>query len=448
VDLADGEEVREEHLFFGAGIGVETPQVDLLRWSWLERQLLRRDHPLMVPKVLVGIVFTGIVAACLAAPESRLGQVANVMAWGLWWPALIVLSVLFGRVWCAVCPLSSGAEVVQQAGGRGLPPTDRLKDVAPLLVPVGFAAIIWIEHTTGMSTSPRSTAVLLLSLAAIAGMMGWLYQRHTWCRYLCPLGAMCAVFSTASSLRVHARREVCQASCTGNECYRGSEHAKGCPMFNHALFLSSGQHCKLCLECLRSCPVASPRLVLQFPLRDIWQSNLISADAAPLTVVIGMMALLLAATRTVEPHSPLGRWWFTLGTLAIVAVGLVLHHFLGRAGKRDSSGALSWAGRAILAYAPAVAAVLFAFHLLSLPSLAQISVRVGWGGGDLLRLSLLRVCQIFGLGLGGSLTLWALWRLFCQRFAPRIVAAVVAWILAALMAVAYLVGGLMLLGSS
>ncbi len=448
VDLADGEEVREEHLFFGAGIGVETPQIDLLRWSWLERQLLRRRHPLLGLKILVAIVFAGIVATCLAVPESRLAQLANLTAWGLWWPALIVLSVLLGRVWCAVCPLSSGAEVVQRASRRGLPPTDRLKGRAPVFALIGFAGIIWVEHTTGMSTSPRPTAILLLSLAAIAALMGWLYQRHTWCRYLCPLGAMCAVFSTASSLRIQARRQVCQASCAGNECYRGSDQAKGCPMFNHALYLNTGQHCKLCLECLRSCPVASPRLVLQLPLRDIWQSSILSADAAPLTIVVGLMALLLAATRTVEPHSLLDGWWFTLGTLAVVVVGLILHYSLQHAGKRDNSGAVYWAGRTILAYAPAVAAVLFAFHLFSLPSLAQINIRVGWGSENLLRLSLLQVCQISGLGLGGLLTLWVLWRLFRQRFTLKIVAAVVAWMLAALGAVAYLVGGLMLLGSS
>ncbi len=445
VDLADGDVVSAEHLFFGAGVGIETPQVDLLRWSWLE-QLLYRGHPLMGAKAVVGVAFAGIIAACLVAPDSPLGQVTNVMVWGLWWPGLIILSILLGRVWCAVCPLSSGAEVVQRAGGRGLPPTDRLKDAGPILALVGFAGIIWIEHVTGMLTNPRSTAVLLLSLAAIAGIVGWLYQRHTWCRYLCPLGAMCSVFSTASALRVQARREVCQASCVGNECYRGSERAKGCPMFNHAMFLNSGQHCKLCLECLRACPDSSPRLVLQLPLRDIWQSNLISTDVAPLTVVVGLMALLLAATPIADSRSLLGGWWFTLGTLAAVAVGLALHRSLRPSEKADSGGAFSWASRAIFAYAPAVAAILFAFHIMSLPWLDEINLRIGWGSGDLLGASLLQVTQGAALGLGCLMTLWALWRLCRKRFGPQLVAPLTAWVPSGLLALAYLVGGLMLLG--
>ncbi len=446
VDLADAEEVRAEHLFFGAGVGVDAPQVDLLRWPWLEQQLQQSGRPLTAAKALVGIAFAGIVAACVAAPDTRLGQVTNVMVWGLWWPALIILSVLFGRVWCAVCPLSSGAEVVQQAAGRGLPPTDRLKDAGPILALIGFAGIIWIEHVTGMSANPRSTAVLLLSLAAIAAAVGWLYQRHTWCRYLCPLGAMCSIFSTASALRVQARREVCQASCAGNECYRGSERAKGCPMFNHALFLNSGQHCKLCLECLRSCPVFSPRLVLQLPLRDIWQSNLIATDVAALTIVVGLMALLLAATPIADSQYLLGGWWFTLSTLVVVALGLALHRFLRPSEKADSSSALSWAGRAVFAYAPAVAAILFAFHVLSLPWLDEISLHIGWGGGDLVKVSLLRIIQGSALGVGGLMTLWGLWRLCRQRFGPQLVTSVAAWAASGCLAVAYLAGAMVLLG--
>ncbi len=444
-DLADVEEVGAEHLFFGAGIGIETPQVDLLRWSWLE-QLIRHGHALKGAKILVSIAFASVVAACLVAPDTRFGQVANVMVWGLWWPTLIILSILFGRVWCAVCPLSSGAEVVQRAGGRGLPPTERLKGAGPILALVGFAGIIWIEHVTSMSTHPRSTAVLLLSLAAIAAALGWLYQRHTWCRYLCPLGAMCAVFGTASALRVHARREVCQASCAGNECYRGSQQANGCPMFNHAMFLSSGQYCKLCLECLRSCPDSSPRLVLQLPLRDIWQSNRISTDVAALTIVVGLMALLLAAAPVADSFSVLGGWWFTLGTLAVVAVALVMQRWSRQPHSAESSGAFFWAGRVIFAYAPAVAAVLFSFHVLSLSWLDEISLRIGWSNGDLLGLSLLQIIQGLALGLGGLMTLWTLWHLCRQRFEPQLVATLAAWVLSGLLAVAYLAAGLMLLG--
>jgi hypothetical protein len=185
---------------------------------------------------------------------------------------------------------------------------------------------------------------------------------------------------------------------------------------------------------------------LQLPLRDIWQSNLISTDVAPLTVVVGLMALLLAATPIADSRSLLGGWWFTLGTLAVVAVGLALHRSLRPSEKADSGGAFSWASRAIFAYAPAVAAILFAFHVMSLPWLDEINLRIGWGSGDLLGASLLQVIQGAALGLGCLMTLWALWRLCRQRFGPQLVAPLTAWVPSGFLALAYLVGGLMLLG--
>ena len=445
LDLADSEVISAEHLFFGAGVWAETPQIDLLRWPWVE-QLVTRGRLLAGTRVAIGIAFASIAGVCLIAPDSRAGRVANVMAWGLWWPGLIILSVLLGRVWCAVCPLSSGAEVIQQRSGRGLPPMSWLKDAWPVPALIGFGGIIWIEHVTDMSAHPRATAVLLLSLAVIAAAVGWLYQRHTWCRWLCPLGAMSAAFSTVSALRVRARREVCQASCTKNECYKGSEQAKGCPMFNHVLFLNSGEHCKLCLECIRACPVQSPRLLLQLPLRDVWGSDLIATEMAPLTVVIGLMALLLAAAPRMGSGSLSGHWWFTLGALAVVAAGLGLQRAFRPRMQTAGEDSASWAGRAVYAYAPVVAAALFAFHILSLPWLGEVFLRIGGSDTDLLRVSLLHMTQAAALCTGGLMTLWTLWHLCRQRFGPALTMPVAIYVPLSALAVAYLVGGLMLLG--
>ncbi|MBM3477532.1 MAG: cyclic nucleotide-binding domain-containing protein, partial [Armatimonadetes bacterium] len=170
--LAEGEAVSAEHLFFGP-TGAEAPQIDLLRRPWAERAALE-GRLLGWLKAVVAIGFAGIVVACLLAPQLPVGRFANLLVWGVWWPGLIASLLLLGRAWCAVCPLSSGAEAVQRACGRNRAPSDRLSQLGPALALVGFVGIVWVEEATGMTHHPVRTALLLISLALAAALVGWL----------------------------------------------------------------------------------------------------------------------------------------------------------------------------------------------------------------------------------------------------------------------------------
>jgi transcriptional regulator with AAA-type ATPase domain len=443
-NLAEAQVVRAEHLFFGAGIEADTPQVDLLRTTWL-RSWLTEGRLLLAAKVAVAFIFAAITAACLLAPNSLPGRVANALAWGLWWPALVLSALFLGRVWCAVCPVGGAGEVSQHGRKGGLSPPQWLKEAWPAPALLGFAAIIWIEYAAEMPAHPRATAFLLLSLAAIAALLGRIFQRHTWCRYLCPLGGMCASFSTVSAIRLRARREVCQASCTGNECYRGSARAKGCPMFSHALFLNGGEHCKLCLECLRACPVQSPRLVLQLPLADIWRSPTIATETASMTVLVGLLTLLLAAAEPPGGGRPFGAWGFAVGVLVAAAVALAARGLLRPPKDDPDENTRVWQGRVICAYAPVVAAALFSVHVLDLPGLQAAVVGVGLMGRGLLQVPAAYLVQGAAFGVGGLMTAWALWRLCRPRFAPPLVRSLAAWLPLAVLACAYLAGTAVLL---
>jgi transcriptional regulator with AAA-type ATPase domain/polyferredoxin len=445
-DLAEADVVTAGHLFFGPGGAGDAPHVDLLQWNRVE-EIVRRGRLLTGLRAVVALTFAAIVVAGLAAPGSAVGRLANLMVWGIWWPVLVISSVLFGRIWCAVCPLSSGADAVQRAAGRGITPPDIVKRAGIAFAVAGFVLIIWTELVAGMGENARFTAYLLLGLALIAGVAGWVWQRHVWCRYLCPLGAMSAVFSVVSTVRLQARREVCQASCAGNECYKGSEYARGCPMFNHALFLTGGQHCKLCFECLRACPSRSPRLVLRLPLRDVWRSNLIAADLAPLAAVVGLSAILLAATPAAGLQSAFAKRWFSAGAALTVLVGLVLSRVFRPPTEGADSASLSWAARAMYAYTPAIAAVLFAFHVRSAPWLHKVAVRVGPNNGDAFAISLLQLVQIAAAVIGGCMTLMALWRLCRERFGPQLVSTFAVWTPLGLSTIGYLLCGLVLLGA-
>ena len=45
-------------------------------------------------------------------------NIVNLIIWGLWWPSMVWLAVLFGRVWCMVCPLELVANGTERLGRK------------------------------------------------------------------------------------------------------------------------------------------------------------------------------------------------------------------------------------------------------------------------------------------------------------------------------------------
>ena len=88
-----------------------------------------------------------------------------------------------------------------------------------------------------------TTVVVLVILAGLSVLI-----RHFWCRYLCPYGALTALFGLVSPARI--RREI--PSCI--DCGKCS---KACPasLPVHRLKVVRSDECSLCLECVESCPV-------------------------------------------------------------------------------------------------------------------------------------------------------------------------------------------------
>ncbi len=118
---------------------------------------------------------------------------------------------------------------------------------------------------------PRVTAIIFLLLLLAAILTGLVYQRRTWCRYLCPLGIMAALYSMVSFIGLRPDRRVCQDECHLLECFQSGARREGCPMFEHPASLDSNRNCNLCGECVKHCSQQSMRLRLRFPVTELWQ---------------------------------------------------------------------------------------------------------------------------------------------------------------------------------
>ncbi len=289
-----------------AGLAPPTVRSDLLRWRPLHWLLTRRafQFALVAPNLLA---FTLIVLAGIAGTATGAMNFATIFVWLAWWGLLLlVLIPLGGRVWCAMCPipapgewLARGAIVdrAKRAFGLGWSWPKPLQNLWPafggLLLLVLFGLIV--------TTRPLVTALLLAGLALVALATHLLFERRVFCRYLCPVGALLGVYSTAAPLELRARDlDVCR-QCREKACFRGGE-GYPCPTFQFpGGGLARNTYCLLCTECLKACPYDNIALRLRPFGSDLLVSRGRRADEA-------WVALLLLGTALAHSVIKLGPW--------------------------------------------------------------------------------------------------------------------------------------------
>ena len=416
--VADGAAIGSEHIFTGPKDEGTATEYDLARVrpvQWLVRGGLR------VLEAALFAVFLAIAAVCLTVPDRPAGWVANALAWGLWWPALLIAFLFIGRAWCAVCPIASVGELTRRFGSLKRTPPQWMKRYSVWLMVALFAGIVWSEHLFHMTERPFATGILFLALMAAAGACCVIFQRQAWCRYLCPLGSLGAGFSVAAMVRVRANPSVCATQCKTHECFKGADAQPGCPVFHHPLYARDGHVCKLCLQCLDICPHGSAKLYLRPPLQGIWRMENPSQSFLPFTQVIFFLSLVMLASHKLALLA--GPAAYTAVVAVAIGLGAACQTVLRRMFSSPEAGQADLAPPVGYALLMLAAGPLMAFHLENIPGLASLNIHaasgratIGAAGGQ--GLPLLMVLQAILLVLAAIPTGIILWRVR-MRFADR-----------------------------
>lgn len=444
--VAEGPEIGAEHIFTGPkdrGPRIEFDLGESAPVQWL-------SHPLVfnILQTMVLLFFLGIAVVCLAASGTLAGRIANGLVWGLWWPALMVLFLFAGRVWCPVCPIAKVGRIAQKVWSFNRRPPQWIKKQSGWIMAILFFAIIWNEHVFQMLQKPVATAFLLLTLMACSVVLCVLHAREVWCRYVCPLGGLAAGYSASAPLHVHATAGVCAAECRTHECFKGSESESGCPMFHHPLYLRDAHFCKLCLACIRTCPNRSAKIVLHPPLQDLWRLREYSTTLIPFSLVAFFLTIVMLASHR-EQLGLADSGSFTVAACLALGLAFALNIGLPRLLSRDRDPVVTSRvtfAMLLLAWGP-----LMAFHLENIPGLDSLRLGSTWvppagsfwaGRVPALEVSLLTVFQfaaVFFAALLAAITLWRIrvhaakqgteivpwgWRIILVTCAAYLVAAV------------------------
>ncbi|WNF36500.1 4Fe-4S binding protein [Bacillaceae bacterium IKA-2] len=214
-------------------------------------------------------IFALIIVELMTGTVNSHRNWGTAMTWVLWWPLVPILFVALGRFWCAVCPFGKVSDIVRRLVGSQKPMPKFLKKYGIWLIDATFILITWFDHVAGIVHSPRGSGILLLLLLTMVVITSVFYERRTFCKSLCFLGGLAGNYSRAGMLELRGNEDVCR-TCKTQSCYKGSEKAEACNMFQYVRTMDSMDECNLCGDCVKNCPNDSIRISPRKPTMELW----------------------------------------------------------------------------------------------------------------------------------------------------------------------------------
>jgi NosR/NirI family nitrous oxide reductase transcriptional regulator len=264
---------------------------DLTRFPRIARIVKSRHFQFMLilPNQIIFwlVIFLGLLGTVV--PGLNFG---TAITWYIWFCLVFVMMVVVGRAWCAMCPFGGFAEWIQRRSfwkrtqkalslGRKLP--EPVARYGLLLSVATFIGLTWIEEFFNIAGpgNPWDTSYMVLGIVVSALAFFLIFERRTFCRYLCPLSALIGTvgaMGSAAGFRTRDR-EVCLA-CPTKDCMRGGEEGYGCPWYTWPGSADSNLTCGLCSECYKACPSDNVGFFVQRPLTSVVSPKRRRADVA------------------------------------------------------------------------------------------------------------------------------------------------------------------------
>ena len=236
-------------------------------------------------------------------------NLATKLTWTIWWAGIIFTFVLAGRVWCVACPFGALNEWTARLAGacRRLP-----RPFRNIWWATGaFVLLTWADEYLGVVRSPRVTAWIVVFFLALTVATGFLYERRSFCRFLCPIGGLIGIYSMAAPLELRAKDASTCRRHADKECYRGLAASPGCPMFEFPQAMDRNNYCTFCAACVTSCSRDNLVLRVRSFGKDLWATSRRTLDEAYLAVaLVGLTLLVTAQMLSGWPAwiSALARW--------------------------------------------------------------------------------------------------------------------------------------------
>jgi len=226
------------------------------------------------------------------APYIASTNLSNQVVWNIWWPFTLVIAAIAGRLWCSVCPL----ELVNSLGSM-----IGLKKKAPRVLRSGWLVTLFFAFILfgagkylGLQAVPRTLAIYLASIVSLSFILGLIYEKRSFCSYVCPLGSILGMYSYIAGTEWRADDVALYKECKTKDCVAKRNRYKlvghSCTSNINPANIPDNRECLLCAHCLKACPSTNFRFSLRLPFTDFFKNiKLKPAEMGILMLLIGFV---------------------------------------------------------------------------------------------------------------------------------------------------------------
>jgi polyferredoxin len=237
------------------------------------------------------IFFALIIYYGLVDVQDGRRNIATVYTWTIWWSLVIVSFIVFGRFWCMMCPFAAIGDLAQKVVSLN-------RKLPRWLQNMGFQTLAFVILTLAFAlyafgSRPALTAWVIIGILASAVVFSVLYRRRSFCRHICPIGAVIGIYSTVAPVELR--------SCNEGRCERHKEKtcSDACPMLERPYEMDNNVYCNFCMKCQEACPSKNMGLRIRTFGKDIYTS----VKKTPMEAVASLFLLGIVIVETLAMTS-------------------------------------------------------------------------------------------------------------------------------------------------
>ncbi|HDY87986.1 MAG TPA: 4Fe-4S binding protein [bacterium] len=215
-------------------------------------------------------------------------NLANLVVWSFWLPCIILVSVLFGRLWCTVCPMELMASLLNRVG---------LKKKLPSFLKKGWAitflyAVVLIigVHTFKIHRFPHRMALYMIILFGLTIVLSFIFEKRAYCTAFCPIGHLLGLYSTNALMEWRVKNKGVCNSCKEKPCINKNRdyawYGRACQSYLFPGTLKDNRDCILCTQCMKACPNDNVTFRFRKPFKDLFGELKLTVPQAGFILIV------------------------------------------------------------------------------------------------------------------------------------------------------------------